>query len=121
MEAELKKAAQRKFPTTRVIFSKCGGYTFLAGPDGASLITPTQLMLFVSLAKEQPGTYRNCEEISEAIWPDPDTMPDYWGDIVRVAIHHLRKKLDQVGSELSIVTTKTRGYYLQRSGMELPQ
>lgn len=121
MEAELKKTAAQKFPTTRIIFAKDSNYTFLGGPDGAVLIAPSELAVFVCLAKGRPGAYQNYEDIAETVWPDPDGMPDYWGDIVRIQIHHLRKKLKYVGSELSIATFRTRGYYLERSGAEVVQ
>ncbi|GAA0623434.1 helix-turn-helix domain-containing protein [Thalassospira tepidiphila] len=121
MEAELKKAAQRKFPTTRIIFPKGCDSAVLAARDGAVALRQTELRLFVVLANHPNAGIRSDIEIAEVLWPDPDDMPDHWASVLQVTVSALRKKLRQVGSEIDICTIWRRGYYLQRSGMELPQ
>jgi len=52
--------------------------------------------------------------ISEVLWPDADTMPDYWRSIIQISVHRLRQKINGFG--FKIVTKWSYGYGLEIDG-----
>ncbi|MFV1850140.1 MAG: helix-turn-helix domain-containing protein [Thalassospira sp.] len=118
-EQVVRKAFHRKFSTTRIIFPRECDRIVLAASKGAVIVTPEQMAIFGFLCRQHPGHIKTTEEICEVLWPDPDEMPDYWVDVFKHQLSRLREKLSYVGSELSIITVNTRGYYLERSGAEV--
>lgn len=43
-------------------------------------------------------------DLAECLWPDPDDMPDCWCEMLRVQVCRLRKALESINSEITIVT-----------------
>jgi hypothetical protein len=44
-------------------------------------------------------TQQRCsmEDIVEALWPNPDDQPDWWGQVIRIAVGDLRSALAEFG------------------------
>lgn len=72
--------------------SKHGGFAWhLTDGEHICWLTPHQTdLIFTLLMNDHQAT---TEEIMEQMWPDPDTMPDYWNDNIRVHVCRLREKL----------------------------
>ena len=103
---ELKK---RTFDSTRMFH--CQGW-ILAGPKDVVPLAPLEAVLLLTVAGHRLATE---EILMEALWPDPDDMPDYWADQINVRVCALRKSLKQVGAAEEIINEWGRGFYLRRA------
>lgn len=76
--------------------------------DDVCLLTPIETSILFSLMcrPRVPAAL-----MSEAVWPDPDTMPDGWNDLLRVEMTRLRAKVKVFGVHIS--TTYGQGYTLE--------
>lgn len=86
--------------------------TLLAGPIDVVPLAPLDAVLLLTVAGHRLATE---EILMEALWPDPDDMPDYWADQIKVRVCALRKSLKQVGAAEEIINEWGRGFYLRRA------
>ncbi|MAZ33406.1 MAG: hypothetical protein CMO06_09705 [Thalassospira sp.] len=103
---ELKK---RTFDSTRLFHVQ--GW-ILAGPNDVIPIRPHEAVLLIAVTGRRMATK---DDVMEALWPNPDLMPDFWADQIRELVHRLRRSLKQVGASEEIVTAWGRGFYLRRN------
>jgi DNA-binding response OmpR family regulator len=76
--------------------------------DDVVLLNPIQTSILFSLMcrPKVPAAL-----MSEVVWPDPDTMPDRWNDLLRVEMTRLRAKLRAFG--VRITTVYGQGYTME--------
>lgn len=103
----------RTFATTRVFFDRPKGAT-LAGPGGETSIEGQHLAIFLTLCGKGRCHVSEWMSLAEAIWPDPDAMPDAWLELIRVRVCELRAALKSIKSEITIVTHWGRGFSAMR-------
>lgn len=100
---------QRTFPTTRIFFDRADSAT-LAGPGGSVRTRGQAAMLLLALCGKPERYISVWDHIAECLWPDVETMPDGWREVIDVQICRLRADLKSINSEISIVTHHGRGY-----------
>lgn len=104
----IEQLKERSFDTVRLF---CTGGWILAGPKDVVPLAPFEAVFLITLAGHRLATK---DILMEALWPDPDAMPDYWDDQISVRVCKLKKKLKQVGAKEQIVNAFARGYWLRR-------
>ncbi len=93
----------RRFPTTRVFFDRQDGAT-LAGPGGETPVAGQLATILMALCGKPERHITEWMDLAECLWPDPDDMPDCWCEMLRVQVCRLRKALESINSEITIVT-----------------
>ncbi len=80
----------------------------LIAPGRRQPLSPQEHTILLALMGRP---YCNAELLAEAVWPDPDDMPDSWHDALSVLVCTLRQKLRYFG--WIIPTSNRRGWTLE--------
>jgi DNA-binding winged helix-turn-helix (wHTH) protein len=72
-------------------------------------------MILLAVCAKPDGFVIDYLALSEAVWPDPDVMPDGWCDVLQVHLSSLRRLLRGIGSEISIITLRGMGVAIRRA------
>lgn len=63
------------------------------------ILSPQGIILFLALW-ERAGAFLTRAECRAALWPNPDTEPISWENVLKVIVHRLRKRLHPLGIAL---------------------
>ena len=85
----------------RLIFLKSNGFDRYAIKTDDNLKIKIQPTVARCLLALMFNPYMTTQELSEAIWPDPDTMPDIWAVGVRQRVFMANRRLKRGGMKIT--------------------